>query len=159
MLCPTFPPFFQQFTEFTVYFNRMPLLCIAISLFPLTNTKFWTLRLKTPNGWELPGVAGSGFSCGEGKNSCWILMDSMILVTAHNFFPTIDMFVANICKLPQLRPPMLQPVVSRRSPAARALLSVGASGTATCHGRPLYLFAQEQAHRPIDVRWWDVSCL
>ncbi|CAL1129881.1 unnamed protein product [Cladocopium goreaui] len=30
---------------------------------------------------------------------------------------------------------------------ARALLSVGASGTATCHGRPLYLFAQEQAEK------------
>eukprot|EP00434_Breviolum_minutum_P011790 symbB.v1.2.010405.t1/scaffold657.1/size175864/2 len=32
---------------------------------------------------------------------------------------------------------------------ARALLSVGASGTATCHGRPLYLFAQEQAEKKV----------
>eukprot|EP00913_Durusdinium_trenchii_P019900 g18707.t1 len=30
---------------------------------------------------------------------------------------------------------------------ARVLLSVGASGTATCNGRPLYLFVQEQAER------------
>ena len=35
---------------------------------------------------------------------------------------------------------------------ARVLLSVGASGTATCNGRPLYLFVQEQARKKAALR-------